>query len=56
MQEVVEQALELYNKQKFWEATNAAYAALRADPAAWQEFQAELAEWDVTLNDGLEGL
>jgi hypothetical protein len=56
MQEVVEQALELYDRQKLLEATNAAYAALRADPVAWQEFQTELAEWDVTLNDGLEGL
>lgn len=56
IQEVVEQALEMYRRQQFFDALDAAYAALRADPAAWQEAQAELAEWDVTLNDGLEGL
>jgi len=54
IQEVVEQALEMYRRQQFFDALDAAYAALRADPVAWQEAQAELAEWDVTLNDGLE--
>jgi hypothetical protein len=36
------------------EQVNASYAALRADPEAWQEYQAELAAWDVTLADGLD--
>jgi hypothetical protein len=54
MQAVVEQALELYDRQKLLEATNAAYAALRADPIAWRELEAERKEWDTTLNDGLE--
>lgn len=56
MQAVLEEAVELYQGQRLLEATNAAYAALRADPAAWQELQEDRAEWDATLNDGLEGL
>ena len=56
MQAVLEEAVELYQGQRLLEATNAAYAALRADPAAWRELQDERAEWDATLNDGLEGL
>lgn len=56
MQAVLEEAVELYQGQRLLEATNAAYAALRADPAAWQELQEERAEWDATLIDGLEDL
>jgi hypothetical protein len=56
MQAVLEEAVELYQGQRLLEATNAAYAALRADPPAWQDLQEEWAEWDATLNDGLEGL
>jgi hypothetical protein len=33
---------------------NAAYAALRADPVAWQQELAERAAWDVTLMDVFE--
>ena len=55
MQEVVDRAIELYRRQHLLEATNAAYAALRSDPAAWQELETERAVWDVTLADGLEG-
>jgi hypothetical protein len=40
--------------RKFWEATNAGYAALRANPAAWAEVQAERKVWDATLKDGLD--
>jgi hypothetical protein len=32
---------------------HAAYARLRSDPAAWGEYQAELAEGDNTAGDGL---
>lgn len=56
MQAVLEEAVELYQGQRLLEATNAAYATLRADPSAWQALQEERAEWDATLNDGLEGL
>jgi hypothetical protein len=40
--------------RKFWDATNAGYAALRADPTAWADVQAEREHWDRTLMDGLD--
>ncbi len=54
MAEVVEKAVEQYRRQQILDAANADYAALRADPAAWAEVQAERAVWDITLTDGLE--
>jgi predicted transcriptional regulator len=56
MQAVLEEAVQLLQGQRLLQATNEAYAALRANPEAWQALQAERAEWDVTLNDGLDGL
>lgn len=53
MQEVVEQAVEQYRRQRLLAAANAAYAAVQADPAAQQELREERAAWDVTLADGL---
>ncbi len=52
--EVEERAVELYRRHQVLEATNEAYAALRADSAAWEELEAEHRLWDVTLADGLE--
>ncbi len=54
MQEVVDQALDLYRRQQLLSATNTAYAALHADSDGWQTHQDERVEWDATLNDGLE--
>jgi predicted transcriptional regulator len=53
MQEVLARAVELYRRQRILEQTNAAYAALRADPQPWREEQQERAAWDATLADGL---
>lgn len=55
MAELVELAIEAYRRQRFVEAINAGYAELRADPKAWAAYQEELATWDATLLDGLEG-
>jgi predicted transcriptional regulator len=54
MSDVVDQALELYRRQRMFAQANAAYAALRADPIASAEWDAEIAAWDATLADGLE--
>lgn len=54
MQAVLEAALEQYRRQQILEATNAAYAALRDDAAAWAD--RERMAWDHTLADGLEGV
>lgn len=48
--------MHLLADQVFWQQTNAAYAALCANPEMSVAFDAELAEWDATLLDGLEGL
>jgi len=54
MQVVLRKAVAEYRRKWLLEATNAAYAALRQDPAAWGDEQAERAAWDNTLGDGLE--
>jgi hypothetical protein len=54
MAEIVDRAIELYRRQRILDEGNAGYAALRQDPVAWAELQAERAVWDATLSDGLE--
>ena len=55
MQAILDKAVEIYRRQHFLKRANAAFAALRDDPDAWQEEQEEREAWDVTVNDGLEG-
>src|SRR4051794_18330986 len=52
--EALEQAIKDQHDWKFWDAVNAGYAALRCDPAASAEFEAERKLWDSTLLDGLD--
>ena len=54
MQDLITEAVEAMRRRRILEMTNAAYAALRADPARWQEELDERDEWDATLADGLE--
>lgn len=54
VQEVLAKAVELYRRHRVLEATNAGYAALRADAAQWREVEEERALWEGTLADGLE--
>lgn len=51
LQTVVERAIENYRRQRFLEAANRQYAALRADPSAWADEQAERELWDQTVSD-----
>jgi hypothetical protein len=53
MQAVLDEAIEHYQRDKFLDDVNAAFANLRSDPKAWKEEQAERALWDKTLTDGL---
>jgi hypothetical protein len=53
IQAVLDQVLETHRRAVFVQRTNEAYAALRNDPAAWAEYQKELAAWDGTAGDGL---
>jgi predicted transcriptional regulator len=54
MQAVLDRAIEEHRRRLFIEAANAEYAAFRADPEAWAEYQKELALWEGTLMDGLD--
>ncbi len=56
MTSLLEEAVEDLHRKRFWEVTNAAYAALLDDPTAWKNTQEEVAKWDTTLSDGLENL
>jgi hypothetical protein len=38
----------------FWEELRVGVAQMKADPAAWAAYQAEAAELDGTVGDGLE--
>ena len=53
MQEVLGKAVEAYRRWRLLEATNAGYAAMRADPEVWKEELEERALWEATLGDGL---
>ncbi len=54
VQDILDRAIEDYRRKVFLDAVNAGYAALRADPQAWADEQAERAAWDATLMDGLD--
>lgn len=56
MQDIMEEAVAAYQGRQLLEATNAAYAALKDNPEAWRELQEERADWDIALDDGLEGV
>src|SRR5262249_54112475 len=53
LNEALDQAIKEQYDRKFWDAVDAGYAALRADPEAWAEVEAERKLWDATLMDGL---
>ncbi len=53
MPRVLEEAIEAYLRQTLLDDANRAFARLRADRKGWADEQAERAEWDATLADGL---
>lgn len=54
MQGILDQAIEDYRRKRLLERANAAYAALRGNPEAWKDEQAEREAWEATLPDGLD--
>jgi hypothetical protein len=52
--DALEGAIKDQYDRKFWQAVEAGYAALHADPVAWAEVEAERKLWDNTLMDGLD--
>ncbi len=55
IQDVIEEAIEAFRRQRMIEAHNRAYAALRADPERWKAELAEREVWNEAAADGLEG-
>jgi predicted transcriptional regulator len=53
-QDVLAAAVEAYSRQLLLDRTNAAYAALRADPTCWEAELEDRARWEATLGDDLE--
>ncbi|MGH7971402.1 MAG: toxin-antitoxin system protein [Limisphaerales bacterium] len=54
MQAVLDEAIGHYQRERFLDEVNAAYARLRTDPKAWKEELAERQIWDRALGDGIE--
>jgi predicted DNA-binding protein len=54
MQTLLDEAIEHYQRERFMEEANAAYARLKSDPEAWREELEERLAWDLTASDGLE--
>jgi predicted transcriptional regulator len=52
MQTVLDRAIEDYRRNRFLDAVNAQFAALRGDDDKWKSELAERQEWSGTLNDG----
>ena len=50
---VIEDAVQHYRKEKFWQGVQEDFARLRAHPASWRDYQDEIAVWDATAVDGL---
>ncbi|MDP9359683.1 MAG: toxin-antitoxin system protein [Chloroflexota bacterium] len=54
MSEVLAEIVERERRRAFLEGLNQDFARLRADPAAWADYQAEIRSMEGTLMDGLE--
>jgi hypothetical protein len=55
MTATVEAAVDMLFRQRFLDDCDRAYERLKSDPKARQAARDELADWDATLADGLEG-
>lgn len=53
-QRVVAEALDAYERDRFWNAFHARYAEIAADPEAAREFNAEREAEAGALSDGLD--
>ena len=54
MMHVLDKAIDIFQRRMFLEEVNRAYGRLREDAEASKKFDAEMAEWDSTLADGLD--
>ena len=54
MAKIVADAVARYEDDLFWKAAQEGYEKMNADPEDREAFDADVAAWDSTLNDGLE--
>ena len=54
MQNIVEQAIEHYRRQRFLEGLNADFTNLRENNKGWHAELQERQQWDIALGDGEE--
>ncbi len=52
--EILERTVKEQYDRRFWDAVNAGYAAMRADPSVWADIESERRLWENTLLDGLD--
>src|SRR4051794_27595021 len=52
--QIVTDLVDDYQKRRFWQQVNESVDSLRADPAAWEAYQIEIAELEGGSSDGLE--
>ncbi len=54
MQDIIDQAIDAWERTMFWEEFNESWARVRRNPEQWAQVQAERAVWDRALKDGIE--
>ena len=54
MQDIIDKAIEDYRRKAFLQGLSSDFQALREAPEAWKDHEEEMAEWDNTLQDGLD--
>ena len=52
--QVIRDAMEQYEKEKFWREVETSVARLHADPVAWQDYQDEIRFFEGGSMDGLK--
>lgn len=55
MGEIVNDLIERYERERFWNLAYEQLARLKSDPLAWQDYMDEIAAFDSLAGDGLEG-
>ena len=54
MGEIVNELIERYDRERFWQTAREQLARLKDDPVAWRDYLDEVEEFDVLVGDGLE--
>jgi len=55
MGQVIEDAIDLYQRETFWTVRREGFTQSRADRDSWAEYRSEAVIWDSVAGDGLEG-